>query len=72
MDDDVRLDEDKELKVKLPLSQHLKLHSLKVLTGETISDMVADALVHHLADDLEGLTEAPLGLDPETKGDQTN
>lgn len=67
--DDARLDEDKELKVKLPLSQHLKLHSLKVLTGNTISEMVAHALVDHLGDDLDALTEEPLNFDLDPDGD---
>lgn len=67
---DARLDEDKELKVKLPLSQHLKLHSLKVLTGHTISEMVAEALVRHLGDDLEAFAQDPMDLGTETDGER--
>lgn len=50
---DDRLDEDKELKVKLPLSQHVQLHSLKVLTGRNISETVAEALRCHIGDALD-------------------
>lgn len=59
--EDELLDEDKPLKVKLPLRQHLRLHSLKVLTGQTISQTVAEALTQHLeADDGPG-PEADVG-----------
>jgi predicted DNA-binding protein len=46
--DDDPLHQDKQLKVKIPLRQHLRLHSLKVLTGQTISDTVAEAVTQHL------------------------
>lgn len=38
------LSEPKTLKVSLPARLHLKLHSLKILSGTTISDTVEEAL----------------------------
>jgi hypothetical protein len=54
--DDELLRKDKQLKVKLPLRQHLRLHSLKVLTGQNISDTVAEALTGYL-DGLDGVPD---------------
>lgn len=34
----------KEVKVKIPIGHHVKLQSLKVLTGKGISDAVTEAL----------------------------
>ncbi|GEM_PF-2790984 len=34
----------KEVKVKISMAQHVKLHSMKVLTGKPISDAVKEAL----------------------------
>lgn len=34
----------KEVKVKIPMSYHVRLHSMKVLTGKPISDTVTAAL----------------------------
>lgn len=34
----------KEVKVKIPMGHHVKLHSMKVLTGKPISDAVKEAL----------------------------
>lgn len=34
----------KEVKVKIPMSFHVRLHSMKVLTGKPISDAVTEAL----------------------------
>lgn len=34
----------KEVKVKIPMSYHVRLHSMKVLTGKPISDTVTEAL----------------------------
>ena len=42
----------KEVKVKIPLKYHIKLHSVKVLTGQEISETVTAALndyFHRLA-----------------------
>lgn len=38
------LDRVKEVKVKIPVTYHVKLHSMKVLTGKQISDAVTEAL----------------------------
>lgn len=37
----------KEVKVKIPIGMHIKLHSMKVLTGKQISDAVTEALTHY-------------------------
>lgn len=34
----------KEVKVKIPVGHHVRLHSIKVLTGKQISDAVTEAL----------------------------
>ncbi|MBI4392419.1 MAG: hypothetical protein HY556_01290 [Euryarchaeota archaeon] len=34
----------KEVKVKIPINYHIKLHSMKVLTGKQISDTITEAL----------------------------
>jgi hypothetical protein len=36
--------EPKEVKVKIPMGHHIKLHSVKVLTGKPISEAVTEAL----------------------------
>ncbi|PSG97840.1 hypothetical protein BRD56_03405 [Thermoplasmatales archaeon SW_10_69_26] len=63
-DDDMDLDEDKTMKVSLPKRLHLKLHSLKILTGTTVSEMVEEAVVAYFEEraDEEG-GEEPLGED---------
>lgn len=43
--DDVDLDEPKNLKVTIPARLHLQLHTRKILTGTTISQTVEDALL---------------------------
>lgn len=51
----------KEVKVKIPIGMHIKLHSMKVLTGKQISDAVTEALTvyfQHNQDRLHG--EAPV------------
>lgn len=53
IDADVDLDETKTLKVTLPASMHLKLHSLKVLTGTNISETVEEAVETHLDEEYE-------------------
>lgn len=39
-----QLAEEKEIKVRIPMQQHIQLHTLKVLQGQTISDTVKVAL----------------------------
>lgn len=43
-EDDQQMQALKEIKVKLPVSQHIKLHSLKITRNRSISDVVAQAL----------------------------
>lgn len=50
---DMDLEERKEVRVKIPLGYHLKLHSMKVLTGKQISDTVTEALETYF-EDLQG------------------
>ena len=38
------MDEDKEIKVRIPLDYHVKLHTVKVVSGIPISDTVKAAL----------------------------
>ncbi|HET6405501.1 MAG TPA: hypothetical protein VFH78_12715 [Candidatus Thermoplasmatota archaeon] len=38
------MDSGKEIKVKIPVGYHIKLHTLKVLKGQSISDTVEIAL----------------------------
>lgn len=45
------LEEPRTLKISLPARLHLKLHSLKILSGTNISETVEDALVAYLEDD---------------------
>jgi hypothetical protein len=50
-------DEQKEIKVKIPVEYHVKLHTLKVLKGQEISTTVESALTRYfdiLADNPEG------------------
>lgn len=44
------LSDDKELKVRIPIEHHLKLHALKVLTGKPISAAVTEALSAYFED----------------------
>lgn len=56
------LDRVKEMKVKVPARIHLRLHSMKILTGKGISDAVVDALEAYLAaheDELPSLQDLP-------------
>lgn len=64
-ENDERLDKDKELKVKLPLNLHLQLHSIKVLTGRTISNTVAEAVDKYIGDDLDDAVPG-LGFEQES------
>ena len=40
---------DKELKVKLPRSLHMRLHALKILEGKPLHQTVAEALEAYFA-----------------------
>ena len=40
----IRHESGKEIKVKIPVGYHIKLHTLKVLKGQSISDTVELAL----------------------------
>ena len=54
----------KEVKVKIPVGHHVKLHSMKVLTGKQISDAVTEALDLYFASHPmghHGFAEAYLG-----------
>lgn len=44
-----RLENGKEIKVKIPVGYHIKLHTLKVLKGQSISDTVELALAKYFA-----------------------
>lgn len=37
------------MKVRIPVTQHVKLHSVKVLTGKRIGDTVTEALERYFA-----------------------
>lgn len=52
----------KEVKVKIPVSHHIKLHSMKVLTGKQISDAITEALDAYFA--AQNPTEVPSLNDP--------
>ena len=41
---------EKELKVKIPVRHHLRLHSIKVLYGKHISDCITEALDAYFAE----------------------
>lgn len=59
----------KEVKVKIPVSHHIKLHSMKVLTGKQISDAITEALDAYFASrpsetlELTNPLAASIGLD---------
>jgi hypothetical protein len=42
-------DSGKEIKVKIPVGYHIKLHTLKVLKGQSISDTVEIALERYFS-----------------------
>lgn len=44
-----RQESGKEIKVKIPVNYHIKLHTLKVLKGQSISDTVEIALERYFA-----------------------
>ena len=41
------MSEDKEIKVRIPLDYHIKLHTVKVVSGTAISDTVKVALENY-------------------------
>ena len=41
------LHDDKEIKVRIPLDYHIKLHTVKVVSGTAISDTVKIALENY-------------------------
>lgn len=43
-EDRADMEERKEVKVKIPTAYHVKLHSIKVLTGQQLSTTVTEAL----------------------------
>ncbi len=47
--DKTRQESGKEIKVKIPVGYHIKLHTLKVLKGQSISDTVEIALERYFA-----------------------
>ncbi len=59
---DQDLDRVKEVKVKIPIGYHIKLHSMKVLTGKQISDAVTEALAGYF-DDLQAEQESASEVD---------
>ena len=54
----------KEVKVKIPVSHHIKLHSMKVLTGKQISDAITEALDAYFASQAfeQTMHLSPLGV----------
>lgn len=44
------LTEDKEIKVKIPLDYHVRLHTVKVVKGQNISETVKAALAYYFAE----------------------
>lgn len=55
---DTDLEESKTLKVTLPAELHLRLHSMKILSGQTISGTVEEAVERFFEDSVE--QEVPL------------
>jgi predicted DNA-binding protein len=58
--DEDDMNESKTMKVQIPTRLHLKLHSLKILSGRTISDTVEEAVETYFEaneDVPEGLTD---------------
>lgn len=60
-------DEQKEIKVKIPVEYHVKLHTLKVLKGKEISSTVENALTRYF----EILSDNPEGKRLEKLSDMT-
>lgn len=58
---------EKEIKVKIPVEYHVKLHTLKVLKGENISTTVEKALIRYF----DNISEDPEGKRLEKLSDMT-
>lgn len=59
----------KEVKIKIPVRQLLRLHYLKLTSGRTFSDVISCALAEHF-EKVEGKSEAP--KDPKTPDGNEN
>lgn len=70
LEHDIEWDYAKEVKVKIPVGYHVKLHSVKVLTGKAISDAVTEALdLYFAAHPLEqAMVDAGFARDEELGG----
>ncbi|MBI4393474.1 MAG: hypothetical protein HY556_06730 [Euryarchaeota archaeon] len=53
----------KEIKVKIPVEYHIKLHTLKVLKGQSISDTVEAALGRYFTSMNDGMVR-PASMHP--------
>lgn len=42
-----------DLKIRIPLRQHVRLHAAKYVTGKPISEMIAEAIEQYLPARLE-------------------
>ncbi|HET6403900.1 MAG TPA: hypothetical protein VFH78_04585 [Candidatus Thermoplasmatota archaeon] len=58
----------KEVKVKIPVAHHIKLHSMKVLTGKQISDAITEALDAYFAS--QRVEDVPNLVDPRLMVDE--
>lgn len=50
IEDDESIPDEKAIKVQIPGELYVKLHSVKLLTGETLKDQIATALETHFED----------------------
>jgi hypothetical protein len=64
-DDD--LERGKQLRIKLPLSYHLKLHKLKLLTGKNMAEAIQEALDVYFESVFTGTPEEPVAKVPPRK-----
>lgn len=51
LETDEDMTERKTVKLKIPKRQHLRLHCLKILTGETMSDIATEALDNYFEEE---------------------
>lgn len=47
-EDEEDLDRRKALKVKVPVKQHIDLHTIKILTGKNMSETVTEAIALYI------------------------